>query len=183
MIRIKALLTASLLLLFVTGCPPVPMQPGPVDPDANNNGDPARVEPGNYSGTVTSTVTVFIDGDEVEQTTDEFSVTEALDADLAPVLSNGRAAQVQDALVLADDGQNFLIGEITDMTAGNGRMTLDFALEGVVDEVAVTGTGQATYALNDDGSIDFSSFLSFSGTNQFSQTVHQEERQEGTLTR
>lgn len=157
-------------LLSVAGCPAPP------------TGNSTPLPPGTYEGTVGSTTRVFVDG--VEQGTpiqDSSTIRETIAASGYPVLSTGEPVQTGDAIILAQAGDNELVGTVASIVEGADTLILNMNLDGTIDGVAVTGTGQTVYTVQADGRIGFDLSLDWSGTDPGGQVIRQTETREGVL--
>lgn len=162
-------------LMVGQGCPPAAISPRTSD-----------IPEGAYSGTESATISVYVNGDLFKRSTfDDVAAT--------PTVFGS------DGLPKATDNQPVYIGyrhaeeggigtgsaTVTAINTFAGGLQLLFDIDVTADlgdgnQIRLLGTASDTYALNDDGTLDYASSISVSGVYQ-GKTVLEVANSSGTL--
>lgn len=160
---------AALVVLLIAGCPAPPGDGG------------AGLVAGTYAGNVTSTITVHLNGEQADFTQASLALTETLSGEGVPLLGSGEPIQQGDTLILAEAGENLLLGGVDSIQVNGDTTTLNLSLSGMIDGINVSGTGQIVYTALSSTSLQFNLTLTYSGTTATGDVLLQQETQQGTL--
>lgn len=159
-------------LLIAGGCP-----------RPNTDSDAGALSEGVYSGTLSVNSVVFQNGAQVNQFALQRDLTEAIGPDGRPLLSTNEPVRVGDVLSLGEAGANVLVGRVEGIVESGNQLVIDLLVEGVIDGISVTGTGQVTYVGVSSQQIGFTLTLDYSGVDVNGMIIRQMETHTGTLTR
>lgn len=169
--RVACVVLAGTAMCVIAGCP----QPGQVTPQQG-------LAAGIYSGSVHSSTTVLLNGQEVDNVSNDRRVTESISDTGLPILSDGSVMAAGKQLVLASSQDAQLVARVDSVSTEGQRLVVNYTVSGVVNDVDVTGIGQTTYTQSNATTIHFELTLDYSGDDGAGHVVRQIESQSGNLT-
>ncbi|MGE3181372.1 MAG: hypothetical protein AB7N71_07060 [Phycisphaerae bacterium] len=170
------------------GCPMPPPPPADngnenenVNENDNSNAIDTALSPGIYSGELMIVVQVFVDDEPESPVNTTRFLTETINDDGLPLLSNGMPIQSGATLTIGEPGNEQLLADVQSVFEAEDKLTVNFLVSGSRSGIDVTGTGSTTYTGTTDDIIDFELTLEFSGTSDMGQVIRQVESQLGRL--